>query len=110
VLFVLGPRVALAESPVHTHLQYLLKVVHVDWDDASGANTDRDVVEEGLAESFFVRKNVLLREVGANQPNATVDVETDSARRDHCFWIGDVEGSDVTNCETIAGMNVRQAD
>lgn len=52
------------------------------WDDTLGADTHRNVVKQGLSQLLLHRLHVALVQVGAQQTNTAVDVESHTTCRD----------------------------
>ena len=110
MFLVLRPGVALAQAPVHAHLQRRLQAFGGGGDDALAPDPHRDVVEERLRQSLFHVRHVLLHQVGADDAHAAVYVEAHPPGRHHRGRVGHVEGGDVPDGEPVAGVHVRQRD
>ena len=110
VFLVLRPRVSLAQGPIHAHLERGLEPRGGRWDDALRTHAHRDVIEEGLRELLLDVRHVALVQVGADHPDAAVDVEAHAAGGDDRVWVGHVEGGDVSDGEAVPGVDVRERD
>ena len=106
VLLVLCPGVALAQAPVHAHLQRRLQVCARGGDDALGAHAHGDVVKERLRELLNHGQHVLQEQVGAQQAHAAVDVKPHAARRHDGVGVRPVKGRHVANGKAVAAVHV----
>ncbi len=110
MVLVLGPRVPLAQRPVHAELQRVLETGHCRRDDSLGPDADGDVIEKRLRQLLAQRPYLGLGEICPHQTHAAVDVEADAARRDDRQRVVHVEGGDVADGKTVPGMHVRHRD
>jgi hypothetical protein len=64
------------------------------------------VVEQGLRQRLLDGAHVGLRQVGAQEAHAAVDVEADAARRHDGRRVPHVEGGHVADGEAVAAVHV----
>jgi hypothetical protein len=72
-------------------------------------NADRDVIKQRLGNLLSLVLDVRKGQIGAQQSNAAVDIESDASRRHHRQRVIHVEGSDVADGEAVSAGNSEKA-
>mmetsp|Transcript_33125 Transcript_33125/g.69994 ORF Transcript_33125/g.69994 Transcript_33125/m.69994 type:complete len:207 (-) Transcript_33125:221-841(-) len=108
MLLVLRPSVPFSQRPVHPKLQRFLQVVIFHWDDPLRSHAHRNVVKQGLGQPLLDGLQILLHQVGTDQPYPAIDVETDTTWTHHRFRISHIQRGDVPDGETIPRVDIRQ--
>ena len=101
--------VAMAHHPTRALDEHLVELLGVDLDEARAAGAAGHVAKDLVHQLAQLRAHLRLAEIGAHQPHAAIDIETDAARRDDAAR--HIGGADAADRKAVALVDVghRQA-
>mmetsp|Transcript_23195 Transcript_23195/g.31766 ORF Transcript_23195/g.31766 Transcript_23195/m.31766 type:complete len:305 (-) Transcript_23195:295-1209(-) len=110
VLLVLGPGIALLQTPVDAHLQSGVQVGCGHWNHSFGAHAHWDVVEQGLGQLLPHRTYLFLCQICPQEAHSAINIETHATGTDYRLRIAHVECSNISYRKPVAGMEIWKSD